>query len=333
LIIFILLSSILGSLEQELINLGKNISPYVLTVKSSKGIASATVVGKRELVTVGGYDEGENVRLETVTGKFIKGKVQGYDEYSGMVLIITNSDLMVPRFSTGIENGALGFVFGNSLGRLGLIGFGTIDVPNSMRLRITIPLNPGNNGAGVFDPKGRLIGIIGGKLGSSDVFGDVLPPNTLGLFTSSNIGVIIPVMELRRMAQKIEKQGSIRRAWLGVSIRNREEGSGVYVINVVKGSPAEMYGIKPGDIIEEVSGKKVFDSIDFRTLILSKGAGEKVALKVRRNNSVINIEVKLGENRPVIKFKELLPRKSSLESGRKMLLSRNGNSGGLNLGD
>lgn len=60
------------------------------------------------------------------------------------------------------------------------------------------------------------------------------------------------------------------------------DASGVLILLVYEGSPAEKGGIKPGDVIIEFNGKAVRDLIDLRNRVAETDIGQEIAMRVRR---------------------------------------------------
>ena len=64
---------------------------------------------------------------------------------------------------------------------------------------------------------------------------------------------------------------------------------------IVKGSPAEKYGLKTGDVIIEIDNQKLKDNNDLAIAVNSKTPGTKIVLKIYRDNKIIEKEIILGE--------------------------------------
>ena len=157
-------------------------------------------------------------------------------------------------------------------------------------------INPGNSGGPLVNARGEVIGI-----------------NTF-IFTGSNynrgsigIGFAIPINIAKRIAEELKTSGSIDRSFttgLVVQPLNRSMirhlnvpfRDGVIVVHVDKNSAAQKAGIIIGDIIVTAAGKKVNSPSDIRDSIAEKDlrSGDKIKLKVYRDNGYINIRLKLG---------------------------------------
>ena len=85
-------------------------------------------------------------------------------------------------------------------------------------------------------------------------------------------------------------------AFMGVGTELREEG-GLLVKVVGEMSPAEKAGIKVGDVILEMDGEKVEAKDAFSAAIKEYKVGDKVTLRILRDDEEIEVEVELGEKK------------------------------------
>ncbi len=149
-------------------------------------------------------------------------------------------------------------------------------------------INPGNSGGPLINSAGEVIGI------NVAVAGD-----------GQNIGFAIPINELKTSLSNFEATGRFTRPFLGVryrtvtkevAIRN-EVPQGAYVEVVIKDSPAFKEGLKVGDIITEVDGKKLSESrLDLVGIINTKKVGEILKLKIWREGKEKELAAVLEES-------------------------------------
>lgn len=108
-------------------------------------------------------------------------------------------------------------------------------------------INPGNSGGPLVNLKGHLVGI------------NTAIRSTTG--TWEGISFAIPSNTVRHVCDELLRYGRVRRGWIGFIAREELSSTGgttVSVISVVKGSPAERYGIERGDIILRVDGAPIY---------------------------------------------------------------------------
>lgn len=147
-------------------------------------------------------------------------------------------------------------------------------------------INPGNSGGPLVNSAAQVIGI-----------------NTAVAQGAENIGFALPINVVADAVSNFNDTGGFVRPYLGIAyqiisrqaaLRN-ELPVGAYVQEVVEESSAEKAGIQKGDIITEFDGKKVNESTGaLATLISKKKVGEKVLVKIWREEKFIDLTVTLG---------------------------------------
>ncbi len=148
-------------------------------------------------------------------------------------------------------------------------------------------INPGNSGGPLLNSAGQVIGI-----------------NTAIASGGQNIGFAIPVSVISELINDFNKRGgSFDRPYIGLRYQMIDRktalankvAEGAYILEVIKGSPAEKAGIQNEDIITELDGQKVKGDDDqaLVRLILSKKIGDAVDLKLWRNGEFKNTQLKL----------------------------------------
>ena len=127
-------------------------------------------------------------------------------------------------------------------------------------------------GCGVYDEKGKLVGLV-----RQTVFGA----------TSSSY--CLPVEVITRTLKDLEKNGKVRRCWIGIVMD--ELVAPPIVESVRPGSPAEKAGLKNGDVILSVGDQKVSDYFEVVDAFFYLIAGEAKTFKVLRGTEVKEISV------------------------------------------
>jgi Do/DeqQ family serine protease len=141
------------------------------------------------------------------------------------------------------------------------------------------PINPGNSGGALIDAEGNLVGI------NSAIFSE-----TGG---SQGIGFAIPVSMARGVLEEIIEHGRPVRGWLGVEAHavtpeiadelNLPVSEGVIVVGVYRNGPAHRAGVKPGDLIVAIDGKKITEAREALLAISAHRPGSKVSVTINRN--------------------------------------------------
>jgi serine protease Do len=173
-------------------------------------------------------------------------------------------------------------------------------------------INPGNSGGALVNTKGELIGInaaIASQTGSYEGYGFAIPVNLA-----------------KKVLNDIQKYGTVKRAFIGVSFRELNPDiaqelkinttNGLYVDELVSGGAAESAGIKPADIITKVNGRTITESSDLQETVGRLQPGDKVDLTVLRDGHEKNFNVTLKGETAVAK--NLLANKSAEEIYNKL---------------
>lgn len=219
------------------------------------------------------------------------------------VLKINAKDLPAATFadSDKAHIGDLVLAIGNPFGlgqtvTMGIVsatgrgGMGITDYENFIQTDASI--NPGNSGGALVDAEGRVVGI-----------------NT-AIFSRSGgnqgIGFAVPSNLARQVFQSLHEKGRVVRGYLGTIIQPLtpelakllklpEDTTGALISQVEPNGPADKAGIKEGDLITSVDGKKVPDSRQLRLMISEMAPAAKVTLNVMRDGKDREITATLGE--------------------------------------
>jgi serine protease Do len=151
-------------------------------------------------------------------------------------------------------------------------------------------INPGNSGGPLFNMAGKVIGI-----------------NTAIVAQGQGIGFATPINMAKNILNDLKTKGKVTRGWLGVSIQNISDdiaksinyksNNGVLVTDVFKGDPADVAGIKVGDIITEINGKAIKDTHELLLTTASLHVGEKAIIKVVRDGKEISFQIMVAERK------------------------------------
>jgi serine protease DegQ len=160
-------------------------------------------------------------------------------------------------------------------------------------------INPGNSGGALVDVAGHLVGV------NSAIYS-----RTGG---SQGIGFAIPVSIARQVMEQIILEGGVVRGWVGIEVQdltpelaesfNLDKTEGALIAGVLKGGPADLGGVRPGDILLAVNGSTVTDSSSLLNMIAALKPGDKARLTVARKNQSLDLPIQVGR-RPVETAKE-----------------------------
>lgn len=238
-----------------------------------------------------------DVRLQN--GKSFPAKLVGADSATDLAMLkIGARDLPEATFASSEDARvgqlviAIGSPFGldytvttGVLSAKGRDGIGANEIEDYLQTDASI--NPGNSGGPLVDLRGRVLGI-----------------NTMIVGRGSGIGFAIPSEIAQRVASQLIQNGSVKRAWLGISFQEitpelaahfggSVEG-GALINAVVPGGPAEKAGLRAGDVITAIGDQRIEEGHDLLRIVLRHGVGERVTLDVRRGDKTSKIALVTG---------------------------------------
>ena len=190
--------------------------------------------------------------------------------------------------STGIVSGLSRFI----------TAFGGVDHQmQNLRglIQTDAAINPGNSGGPLINMKCKVIGI-----------------NTAMIAGAQNIGFAIPIGYAKKDLEEVKKFGKIMMPFLGIKyvliskdmaeVNKLPVPDGALVVReqlgespVVKGSSADLAGVKEWDIITECNGEKITTNNSMATIIQKHEVGDKVTLHILRNGKELDLDVVLSE--------------------------------------
>ena len=252
--------------------------------------------------------DGASTITVTIGDKDYTATLVGEDTTSDIAVIKIDADGLTPATvgnSDSLKVGQSVMAVGNPLGELGGTVTGgmisalnrsvTIQGSSSVNtmslIQMDASVSPGNSGGGLFNMNGELVGIVNAKSSSSDAEG---------------LGFAIPINDAIKVAQELLENGYVAgRPYLGITylaVTDAQTASqlgvnayGVYVVEVVKGGPAEKAGLQAGDRIVSVDGTEIASKDDLGTLMQKHAAGDTLSITIAREGQMQTVNVTLGE--------------------------------------
>ena len=242
------------------------------------------------------------VNLQGSTGKdhSLKAQVIGTDEETDIALLKVKADTPLPFLDFGdsdkMEVGEWVLAIGNPFGLGHTVTAGILSAkgrniqsgPFDNFLQTDASINPGNSGGPLINMEGKVIGI-----------------NTAIIASGQGIGFAIPSSMAERIVNQLKQDKKVSRGWIGVTIQDVDENTakalglpnaaGALIGSVMPDEPAAKGGMKDGDVVLEVNGKKIDDSSALLRAIATEAPGSKVNMVVWRDGECKNVTVQLGE--------------------------------------
>jgi S1-C subfamily serine protease len=251
-----------------------------------------------------------SVKVTLKDGRTFEGSVVGTDPVTDIAAIEIDADNL-PTVNLGksadLIPGEWAIAIGNPLGLDNTVTVGIISALDRSSSQVGVPekrvsfiqtdaaINPGNSGGPLLNANGEVIGI-----------------NTAIRAGAQGLGFAIPVETAERIASQLFNSGRVDHPYLGIKMvdltpdRRKEineesdasfkvtQDEGVLIVGVVRNSPAQEAGLRPGDIIEKVGGQPIEDAADVQEQVEASAVGDELAIEVNRDGRIEKLQVRPG---------------------------------------
>jgi serine protease Do len=239
-------------------------------------------------------------RASFVDGRELDFEVVGSDPLSDLAVLRVDGRDLVPAELGDAERlrvGQLVVAIGNPHGFTGSVTAGVVSalgrsLPTRSGANVRVvdnviqtdaALNPGNSGGALADGRGRVVGI-----------------NTA--VAGVGLGLAVPInTATRRIVAALMTEGRFRRAYLGIAggprplpprlARTLGRTSGVEVVQVVEGGPADRAGLRPEDLIVELDGTAIEGMDDLQRVVASELIGRNISAGIVREGRELQLEL------------------------------------------
>jgi S1-C subfamily serine protease len=328
----------LTSQQSQLTSIYQQFSPGVVMILTTTGLGSGWVYNSDGYIVTNNHvvENETKVEVDFPSGLKVFGNVVGTDAYSDLAVIkvsVPAAELHpLPMGNSDVlQVGQTVVAIGNPFGLSGTMTTGIISAlgralptanqassggyfSNSDIIQTDTAINPGNSGGPLLNLNGEVIGI------NSNI--ETTSSTSSGTPVNSGIGFAISINMIKRVVPSLIQSGKFVYPYLGVSTLDNlpleainalglTKTSGVYVVSVFSGGPAEKAGIqggtvplslpgytsldKGGDLIIAIDGTPVLVYGDMiRYLTLHKSPGDTVTLTILRGDQQLDIPLVLG---------------------------------------
>ena len=297
------------------------VSAHHITQASGKGIGSGVLIDEQGSIVTNAHvvDGAAKIMVTLHDGTRLPAELIGSDPQSDVALLhvtlphgqyapaqLGDSD----KLEIGQKVLAIGHPFGLGYAfSTGIVsGFGKVlepkqEVFQERVIQTTTPMNLGNSGGPLVDSEDRVVGI-----------------NSAVLMGAQNIGFAIPINTVKSIVSELRTDGRVIRPWLGIKgkfvtdeVRNLIAlplVSGLLILDVEDGSPAETIGLRAGDldvtiegepwilggdILVEVNGQDVKSSEQYAKVLGQLKAKQSIEITLSRDGVRHTMSVMLGE--------------------------------------
>ena len=330
-------AGILEQVEKELVELADRVrpavvslSPYIAKDAVRQGLpkrgrpANAGAGGiynaERGLIVTNSHvvRNVQKIKVTLMGGREIIGEVLGADEDTDLAVVYIASKVPLAEVvfgdSSKVRIGQLVIAVGNPYGLNDTTTFGIISGLQRENINLSryedfiqtdASINPGNSGGPLLNIKGEVIGI-----------------NTAIINYAQSIGFSIPSNMVKHVVEQLVEHGEVHRGWLGVGIDPVSEevakrtkaqvGEGVIINSIFEGDPADMAGLKVGDIILKIGGSEINSPNSMIRVIGAITPGQTINLDILRKGKHTVVPVKLeSRKRRTTQLATLPPMRSS----------------------
>ena len=294
-------------------NLVDRVSPSVVNIvvttengeTTSEGQGSGFIINDN-LEVVTNYhviEGGTNIDIEFNDGRSYPAEIMGTDEETDLALLQIQTDDKIPHVNfhqpkdlrIGEWVVAIGNPFGigqsTSLGVISAIGREKVDSGSYVDyIQTDATINRGNSGGPLFNLNGDVVGV------NSAIYSP----------TGASVGIafVIPHYTAERIVTSLRENGRVRRGYLGAGLRTAEYSidgepgffkGGATINDVLPGSPADIYGLQVDDIILDINGQVVKNSVEATRAIGRIKPGKVATFIYERGEKTYALEVQIGE--------------------------------------
>ncbi|MEB3343699.1 HhoA/HhoB/HtrA family serine endopeptidase [Okeania sp.] len=253
----------------------------------------------------------DTVTVKLKDGRSFEGEVRGLDEPSDLAVIkINGENLPVAPLGSSeqVKVGDWAIAVGNPLGLDNTVTLGIVSSLDRPSSAVGIPdkrldfiqtdaaINPGNSGGPLLNSEGEVIGI-----------------NTAIRADGQGIGFAIPINQAKVIQEKLVKGESIPHPYIGVrmmtltpeiiqkfnenpnALIQLPETEGVLIAQIIPNSPAAKSGLRRGDVITEIDGKKITTAEELQDIVQKSQIGKPLQFKVKRGTETQTLSISPGE--------------------------------------
>lgn len=232
-----------------------------------------------------------------------EAKIIGGDEITDLAVIkIDKTGLTKAEFgsSSELKVGDIAVAIGNPLGEefAGSVTVGYISALNREittdgrtynLLQTDAAINPGNSGGALVNSAGQVIGINTVKISVTGVEG---------------LGFAIPIDDALPIIKELIENGKIVRPYIGISgidldvttAKRNNLVEGIYVAQVLNGSPAKEAGIQRGDVITKFENEEIKTMKELNQLKNTKKIGDTVTITINRSGKEMSVKLTLASD-------------------------------------
>jgi S1-C subfamily serine protease len=294
--------ALLDAFSQAVIRVAERVSPSVAHVRRGRAAGSGVVIAPDGYILTNAHvvDDARSAEIVFPDGATYHAPVIGTDPATDLAVVrALGPSLPALDLATAdtLRVGQLVIAIGDPLGLQSTVTTGVVSaLGRSLNARdgraienviqTDAALNPGNSGGPLVDTHGRVVGI-----------------NTAIIAGAQGIAFAIPAATARMVASALIRDGRVRRSFLGISGAATAIGrglaaangltalSGVRVLEVERGGPADRAGIRPADILVALDGATIASLTDLQRALGGERVGQPTIVSLIRRGERVSVTV------------------------------------------
>ncbi|MGB5913455.1 MAG: HhoA/HhoB/HtrA family serine endopeptidase [Phormidesmis sp.] len=268
--------------------------------ETQSGVGSGFIVSEdgRILTNAHVVAGADTVQVTLKDGRTFEGTVLGSDPVTDVAVIdLDVNDLPTLSVSEAeLLPGEVAIAIGNPLGLDNTVTVGIVSATGRTSGQVGVPdnrtdfiqtdaaINPGNSGGPLLNAKGEVIGM-----------------NTAIIQGAQGLGFAIPISDVQRISDQLIANGKVEHPFIGIQMVNLtpevresinqnpnsgftvEAETGVFIADVVPGSPAADAGLRAGDVVSKINGKAITTGQEVQTAVEANGLENSLRIDFDRS--------------------------------------------------
>jgi len=295
------MANVVEGISNELAGIVETAGPAVVRVEGRRRLAASGIVWSKDGIVVTAHhvvERDNRLSVGFADDKKAEAELVGRDPTTDLAVLRVEGAKLSPATSSTSDDLSVGHLV-LALGRPGRTVQATLGIVSALGtswrtaaggtidryLQTDVVMYPGFSGGPLVDGKGEVLGL-----------------NTSAL---RGVSLSIPSSTIDRVVASILSHGRVQRGYLGVGVQpvnlpqaladEQGQETGLILISVESGSPAEAGGLTLGDTLLSVHGEPVPRLDDLLSLLTSDLVGEQVIVRILRGGGVREQKVTVGE--------------------------------------